>query len=429
MAKISNVSISKTDLVLMITAFCTYTGMYAVRKSFLAGQYEEFELWGTFHYKTVLVISQVMGYMISKFIGIKVISELPAQKRFRALLGLVTFGLFMLFIFAYLPIPLKPIALFFNGLPLGMVFGIVLVNLEGRRNSELLVAGLSATFIFSTGFIKTTGIWLMQNFQVNEFLMPFITGALFFPLFLLAAYGLNKTKAPTESDKLLRSERQPMMKEMRISFLKQHGLAYSGLVLIYVVLTVVRDFRDNFIVEFWAELGKSAQPELITLTELPISITVLVISAFGILVLNNRTAFKLGMILTLFSAAIMVIVTFMFEKGLVGSVIWMITSGFSVYLPYILFHCLLFERFIAVLKFKGTVGYLFYIADALGYLASVGIMIFKDTMSFNYSWVNFFSNLNLISGLLIILLSIASVVVMSAQNSKFKPEKISGELI
>lgn len=62
----------------MLAAFGTYFCMYAFRKPFTAGTYAGINLWDI-HYKTILIISQVFGYMFSKFIGIKVISELRAS--------------------------------------------------------------------------------------------------------------------------------------------------------------------------------------------------------------------------------------------------------------------------------------------------------------------------------------------------------------
>ena len=39
-------------------------------------------------------------------------------------------------------------AIFLNGLPLGMVWGLVILYLEGRRTSELLLVGLGAYLAF-----------------------------------------------------------------------------------------------------------------------------------------------------------------------------------------------------------------------------------------------------------------------------------------
>lgn len=408
---------SRSTLWLMLAAFLCYTGMYAVRKSFLAGQYTGVEFEGL-HFKTILVISQVIGYMLSKFIGIKVISELDNRKRSWYLIGMVGFGLLMLLAFALVPANLKPVALFLNGLPLGMVFGVVFSYLEGRRNTELLAAALSATFIFSTGFVKTTGIWLLQNFGLGEFMMPFATGLLFFPFFLLAVWMLTVSKQPDEMDRDHRTERIPMNGEQRWTFLQKHGWAFAGLVLVYILLTIIRDFRDNFIVEFWAELGYSEQPELITLTEIPVAIVALIVAALGVLVYSNRRAFNGGLYVTMLCALMILLITFLFDGNFVSPILWMIGTGIGVYLPYILFHCLLFERLIALLQFKGNVGFLFYIADALGYSGSVAVMLFKELGGFETTWVRFFIGLNIYAALAILAFATITLYLVSRKGEQ-----------
>jgi len=418
MKHISMPKLNLNELVLIIAAFLAYTGMYAVRKAFLAGQYEDLSLFNSFHFKTLLIISQVSGYMLSKFIGIKVVSELSTRHRFLALILLVGFGLLMLLFFALAPLPLKPLAMFLNGLPLGMVFGFVLSYLEGRRNTELLVAGLSATFIFSTGFVKSVGLWLMQLLDISELFMPFATGLLFFPVFVVAAYMLHRSKPPSVTDKAYRCERIPMNKRLRVGFLMKHGLIFSGLVLIYVLLTVVRDFRDNFIVEFWAELGYGAAPQLITLTEIPIAVIVLLLSALGILIIDNRLAFKISVYATMGSAVCLFITTYLFQQSVLSPIIWMIVSGACIYLPYILFHCMLFERLIALLRYRATVGFLFYVADALGYLASVAVLLLKELGSIQYAWIPFFIQLNMYGACSILLLTIIAILIVESQHKK-----------
>ena len=56
-------------------AFGTYFCMYAFRKPFTAASFAELSFFGL-PFKTLLVTSQVAGYMVSKFIGIKVIAEI-----------------------------------------------------------------------------------------------------------------------------------------------------------------------------------------------------------------------------------------------------------------------------------------------------------------------------------------------------------------
>ena len=331
------------------------------------------------------------------------------------LVGCTTFGLLMLGLFAIVPQPYKVITLFFNGLPLGMVFGIVFSYIEGRKNTELLAAALSATFIFSTGLVKTVGLILMQDYGITQYNMPFATSLLFFPLFMFSVMLLNRSKGPSKSDIEARTERQPMYKEQRRAFLKANGLGYLGLVIIYMLLTIVRDFRDNFVVEFWAELGYSGTPSLITLTEIPVAVTVLIIAAMCVLIKKNKKAFNFGMTLTALSALVMIVSTFLFQKQLLSPIYWMVISGIGVYLPYILFHCLVFERLVALLHFKGNVGFLFYLADSVGYLGSVVVLLLKELTDFSTSWKHFFIVLNIQSAILIIASSIMVVWYFTKQ--------------
>ena len=105
-------------------AFITYFSMYAFRKPFTVAKYENLELlW--MDYKVILLFSQVGGYALSKFIGIKVISEMPSNRRAISIIGLVAVAHVALLPYAFAPLWLKPSFLFMNGLPLGMVFGCV----------------------------------------------------------------------------------------------------------------------------------------------------------------------------------------------------------------------------------------------------------------------------------------------------------------
>ena len=54
------------------SSFSTYFCMYAFRKPFSAAKYEGLQFLGTnLDLKTVFVVSQIMGYALSKAIGIK----------------------------------------------------------------------------------------------------------------------------------------------------------------------------------------------------------------------------------------------------------------------------------------------------------------------------------------------------------------------
>jgi hypothetical protein len=132
----------------IVAAFATYFCMYAFRKPFTAAKFDgEFEVpvLGMLDWKIILVVSQILGYTLSKFVGIKVVSEMSPKKRGIAIVVLITVAEGALGLFAITPEPWSAIWLFVNGMPLGMIWGMVFGFLEGRRTSEALGAGLSAS--------------------------------------------------------------------------------------------------------------------------------------------------------------------------------------------------------------------------------------------------------------------------------------------
>lgn len=70
----------------------------------------------------------------------------------------------------------------------------------------------------------------------------------------------------------------------------------------------------------------------------------------------------------------------------------MVMVGTGLYLSYVPFNALYFERMIASYKVRGNVGFIMYIADAFGYLGSVLILFMKQFFALNLSWTNFFIN-------------------------------------
>ena len=144
-------------------SFSTYFCMYAFRKPFAAANFEgDFALLGL-DLKTGLVITQIIEYALSKFLGIKFCSEITPERRAGALVVLVLFAELALVAVGFAPGSWMALGLFFNGLALGMIWGLVVWYLEGRRTSEVLLAGLSCSFIVASGIVKDIGRVLMSS--------------------------------------------------------------------------------------------------------------------------------------------------------------------------------------------------------------------------------------------------------------------------
>ena len=402
-----------SELALIIKAasavFITYLSMYAFRKPFTAAQYNNIMLWGV-DYKILLIITQLIGYTISKYFGIKIISELSANKRTITLITLMAVSWVSLLFFGIVPAPYNLPFIFLNGLPLGMIWGVVFSYIEGRRHTELLGVAMASSFIISSGIVKGVGSYLLLNLQVPEMWMPFFTGLVFLPVLFLGVYLLHTLSAPNEEDINARTERLPMKSKERKAFFKQFAPGIIFSVLIYVCLTVFRDLRDNFAVEFWNSIGMKNIPTMLVVSEVPIAILVIIIIGSMIFIKNNKNAFFINFLIVFVGGLLLFLSTLLFYNQLITATLWMIIVGFSMYLPYIAFHALFFERWIAYFKIKSNIGFLMYVADAAGYLGSTLVLLFKNFNNTNYSWVSFFTFSAMITSVIIIILSIANYI-------------------
>ena len=144
---------SRTALVVYagLCSFTAYFCMNAFRKSFTVGSFEDLSVLGTGDgLRTAFVLSQVVGYTLSTFIGIKYCSEVVKSSRARVLIGLVVISEFALLCFPVVPDQWTNLALFFNGLPLGMIWGVVVAELEGRRSSGVRLPCLASSFVLAS---------------------------------------------------------------------------------------------------------------------------------------------------------------------------------------------------------------------------------------------------------------------------------------
>lgn len=405
-----NRSNSSGRLLLSATAaFCAYFCMYAFRKPFTAATFEGPEMFGL-GLKTVLVLSQLLGYTVSKFIGIKVVSEMRNEYRAMAIIGLIAVAEIALVGFAFLPVPLKVLMIFCNGLPLGMIFGLVLSYLEGRKQTEALSAALCASFIVSSGVVKSVGVWLMQDAQVSEFTMPMIAGAIFFIPLLIAVWVLQMTPPPDVEDRRLRSERKAMTREDRRMFLYTFWPGIALLIFVYITLTIARTIRDDFAVEIWRDMGVTKTPSVFATSETWVGIVATTCLALTILVKDNLMAMRVtfGMMCVAF---VLVAISAWFKGlGVVSPFTFMVMCGIGLYVPYVAFHTSVFERLIAAARMPSNLGFLMYMADSIGYLGYAVVIVAKTWMKKDVELLPYFQWILLIAACSSILCLIAALL-------------------
>ena len=371
-------------------AFTTYFCMYALRKPYTVAGYEALGQVGSLDFKTALILAQIMGYMLAKLIGIKVVSEMLPGRRAIAIAGMVLSAQAALLLFALTPQPWNIAWLFVNGLSLGMVWGLVISFLEGRQTSEMLGAILSSTFIVASGLVRTVGKWLMLRFEVSELWMPAATGGLFMPLLLLSVYLLSQLPAPSAADQRARQQREPMNHQKRMRFLTANGPGIGLLMLSFLLFTGLRDFRDNFSAELWTALGYGAEPGIFAYAGIRIAFIVLAVLGCMMFIRNNTVALMTNHGFIVLGALLMMASTYLFQAAGLDSKLWMVLLGAGLYIAYIPYNCFLFERMVAAVGITANAAFLITLADSAGYVGSVGILLYRSFAQADLSGLNFF---------------------------------------
>ncbi|ASU33019.1 hypothetical protein MuYL_1119 [Mucilaginibacter xinganensis] len=396
-AKVATWPYPVISIMAAVSAFGTYTAMYAFRKGFAAGTFTG-EQYFHVDYKVWLVIAQVIGYTLSKFYGIKFIAELKPGQRAKSIFALIGASWVALLLFAVIPAPYNIICLFINGFPLGMIWGLVFSYLEGRRSTEFMAAVLSISLIFASGFVKTIARTMRDTLHISEYSMPFITGALFVLPLLFFVFCLELMPPPTAEDIALRTKRTPMNAAERQQFLKRFLPGIILTLIIYVLLTIMRDIRDNFEVEIWASLGNKDNTIFAKIDTI-ISVIVLVAMSLLILVKKNLKAFSIIHLMIIGGCVLIAAGTILFELKLIGPMEWMTVAGLGLYLGYVPYNAIFFERMIATFHYRSNVGFLIYVSDSMGYLGSVTILLVKELGRPSISWATFFKEGVLVVGI------------------------------
>ncbi len=401
----SSVSVS---IFAAVVCFAAYTCIFAFRKAFNVASYNGHTVFGL-DYKVVIVITQVFGYMLSKFYGIKFISELKRFGRGKLILFLVGISWFAWLLFALIPPPYNFWVLVLNGFPLGMLWGIVFSYVEGRRATDFIGAALAVSFIFGSGLAKTVALFVMNSWNVTEYWMPFVTGLIYFLPLLLFVYLLEKIPPPNAADVAQRTERKPMSGADRKAFIKTFLPGIILLVGVYIFVTVLREVRDSFMADMWRASGEEFSAGVFAQTETLISVAILVMVASMVALKNNLKAFLIAQWMMLAGFVLSGIVTALYLQQELSTFNWMTLVGLGLYMTYIPYNSILFDRLLAAFKYAGNVGFLIYVADAFGYLASVSVVLTKTVFKLELNWLTFYTTLVLITSVAGVLFTLFSM--------------------
>lgn len=373
-------------------ALLSYSLVYALRKPFTAATFDGMELFGM-DYKVATSIIQIFGYMVSKFIGIKLISELKREGRLKFILVSIGVAELSLVLFGCLPRPFNVLALFFNGLSLGCMWGVIFSFLEGRRVTDLLASLFGLSIAVSSGTAKSIGLFVVDILNVSEFWMPALIGAVALPLLAGLGYILDHLPKPTAEDKALRVERVTLDRQQRWELFRNFAPVLTLLFFANLFLTVLQDVKEDFLVKI-IDVNAAGLSSWV-FAKVDGVVTLIILAVFATLALVKSHIKVLSTLLTLVIAGAVTLsfVAFNYDSLQLSPLVWLFIQSLCLYFSYLSFQTIFFDRFIACFRIRGNVGFFIAMVDSIGYTGTVLVLVFKECFNPNLDWLEFYNTM------------------------------------
>lgn len=391
------------------TALLSYSLVYALRKPFTAAEFDGLQVVGM-DYKIVVSIIQLIGYVCAKMLGIKYISELKPEGRLKFIVGSAALSEVSLVAFGLLPTPYNIFALFFNGLSLGCMWGVIFSFLEGRRTTDILASIMGVSMALSSGVAKSLGLYALNDLGVSEFWMPALVGAVAFPLLCFMGWMMTKFPAPTAADIAARTKRVTLDGHQRWQLFVKFMPLLIMLFGANLLLTVQRDIKEDFIVCIIdvSQVSSWAFAHLDSIATLVLLGVFALLSAVG----NHLRALCLILIM---SAIGMGTIAFLgAEAGSLNMPVtaWLFLQTLCIDIAYLSFQTIFFERFIACFKVQGNVGFFIITIDFIGYLGTLCLLLFKEFQAPHIDWTSFYNGMSVYIGVACCLAFAGSIIYM-----------------
>ena len=391
------------------TALLSYSLVYALRKPFTAAEFDGLQVAGM-DYKIVVSIIQLIGYVCAKMLGIKFISELKPEGRLKFIIGSAALSELSLVAFGLLSAPYNIFALFFNGLSLGCMWGVIFSFLEGRRTTDILASIMGVSMALSSGVAKSLGLYALNDLGVSEFWMPALVGAVAFPLLCFMGWMMTKFPAPTAADIAARTKRVTLDGRQRWQLFVKFMPLLIMLFGANLLLTVQRDIKEDFIVC----IIDVSQVSSWAFAHLDSIATLVLLGVFALLSAVGNHLRALCLILIMSAIGMGTIVFLGAEAGSLNMPVtaWLFLQTLCIDIAYLSFQTIFFERFIACFKVQGNVGFFIITIDFIGYLGTLCLLLFKEFQAPHIDWTSFYNGMSVYIGIACCLAFAGSIIYM-----------------
>ena len=189
------------------------------------------------------------------------------------------------------------------------------------------------------------------------------------------------------------------------------------------MLLVLRDIKEDFLVNILDMSNQSSW--LFARIDTIVTLVILGIFALFIFCRSNIKALLSLMVLVIAGCLTMTYVSFQYEAFVSRPITWLFIQSLSLYIAYLTFQTIFFDRFIACFRIKGNVGFFIALIDFIGYLGTVSLLSVKELLDIDLEWFVWFNHIAcFVGGICSILFVIAGVLIYRKYMQSRKTERV-----
>ena len=236
------------------------------------------------------------------------------------------------------------------------------------------------------------------------------------PLLVFMGYMLKRLPQPTEEDIALRNERVTLDGNGRKRLFRGYAPILTLLFVGNFMLLVLRDIKEDFLVNIIDVSTISSW--LFAQVDGMVTLIILGIFAMMSLINSNYRVLQVLLAMVIGGAGTISYLAFNYDALQLPTLYWLFLQSLSLYIVYLSFQTLFFERFIACFKIKGNVGFFIATIDFIGYTGTVCVLLFKEFCSPDINWMEFYNQFSGWVGIVCSIAFIGSAIYLLKKNQK-----------
>ena len=183
-------------------------------------------------------------------------------------------------------------------------------------------------------------------------------------------------------------------------------------------ITVLQDIKEDFLVKILDVNTHNYSSWLFARVDGIVTVIILIIFGSMSLIKSNIKVLFLLLFLVMGGAATLSFVAFRYYELQLSPLAWLFIQSLCLYISYLSFQTIFFDRFIACFKIRGNVGFFIATIDFIGYTGTVLVLVAKEFFNPDINWLEFYNLLSGYVGVICFIVFLCSVIYLVQRYRK-----------